>query len=223
MTASEYRETSGGGPGGSVLSNMGGSVLSNIGGIAGSLAGRIAGRIAGGRRQDYECAAKEPVSIGGITFDALIDADETWQSDVPSYPVEAGFEVSDTIVIRPVTLTMSLFLTNSPVTWKDLHDEGVYRVQEVIERLEQLYFKKTPVAVKTNERDYGNMAIVSIGLPKKIETGTSKLIPVSLQQVMVTELQTAAIPESYGRGGASGVNAGAAGVMAMTPVAPPLP
>ena len=161
----------------------------------------------------------EPVSIDGITFDALIDAEETWQTNVPACPTEEGFEVSDTIIIRPMTLKLNVYLTNSPVTWKEIRDEGIYRVQEVIERLEQLYFKKTPVTVKTSERDYENMAIVSIGLPKKIETGTSKLIPISFQQLIVTELQTATIPASYGRGGATGVNAGTANVSAFTPPA----
>ena len=160
----------------------------------------------------------EPVSIDSITFDALIDAEETWQSDVPAYPTEAGFEVSDTIIIRPLTLNLNVFLTNTPVTWKHLHDEGIYRVQDVIKRLKELYFKKAPVTVKTNDQDYENMAIVSIGLPKNVETGTSKLIPISLQQIMVTELQTAEIPASYGRGGATGVNAGVAGVAGMAPM-----
>ena len=159
----------------------------------------------------------EPISIDGITFDALIDADETWASDVPAYPTEEGFEVSDTIIIRPLTLNLSVFLTNTPVTWKAIHDEGTYRVQDVIKRLRYLYFKKTPVIVKTNEQDYENMAIVSISLPKKVETGTSRLIPISLQQIMVTELQTTEIPASYGRGGATGVNAGTAQVSTFTP------
>jgi hypothetical protein len=155
--------------------------------------------------------ATEPVSIDGITFDALISADETWQSDVPSYPTEEGFEVSDTIIIRPVTLDMNLYLTNTPVTWRERHGVGLGRVQDVIARLRDLYFKKTPVMVKTTDQDYTDMAIVSIGLPKKLETGTSRLIPISLRQILVTEKRTASIPDSFGRGGATGTNAGTAG------------
>jgi len=163
--------------------------------------------------------ATEPVSIDGITFDALIDAEETWQSDVPAYPTEEGFEVSDTIIIRPLTLKMSLYLTNTPVTWKQLHGSGPGRVQDVIQRLKSMYFQKLPVTVKTTEQDYENMAIVSIGLPKKIETGTSRLIPIVLQQIMVTEQQMSSIPASFGRGGATGTNAGIAGTSAMEPAA----
>ena len=158
--------------------------------------------------------ATEPVSIDGITFDALIDADESWQSDVPAYPVETGFEVSDTIIIRPLTLNMTLFLTNSPVTWRNRHGVGPFRVADVVQRLKKLYFEKTPVKVKTSEQDYEDMAIVSIQLPKKIETGTSRKIPISFQQIMVTEQRTASVPASFGRSGATGVNAGTAGTAA---------
>ena len=154
--------------------------------------------------------AVEPVSIDGITFDALIDADETWQSDVPAYPIETGFEVSDTIIIRPLTLNMNLYLTNTPVTWKPIHGSGPGRVQDVISRLRDLYFKKTPVTVNTTDNDYEDMAIVSIGLPKKIETGSSRLIPISLKQITVTEVKTASIPASYGKSGSTGANAGTA-------------
>lgn len=158
--------------------------------------------------------ASEPVTIDGITFDALIDAEENWQSDVPAYPVETGFEVSDTIIIRPVTLTMNLFLTNTPVTWRNRHGAGPFRVQDVIERLKKLYFERTPVTVKTTDRDYEDMAITSIGLPKSVDTGSSRRIPITLQQIQVTETQAASIPAGFGRSGATGANAGVANTTA---------
>jgi len=158
--------------------------------------------------------AKEPVSIDGITFDALIDSDESWQSDIPAYPVEAGFEVSDTIIIRPLTLNMKLYLTNTPVSWHERHGASPFRVQDVIQRLRYLYLQRTPVTVKTSEQDYQDMAIVSIGLPKNVNTGTSRIVPISLQQIIVTQRQTSGIPASYGKGGATGTNAGTAGISA---------
>ena len=41
--------------------------------------------------------ARQPVNINGITFDALIDESQTLEADIPAYPTEAGFEVSDRI------------------------------------------------------------------------------------------------------------------------------
>ena len=154
--------------------------------------------------------ARRPVTIDGIGFDALIDETKTLEADVPSYPVERGFEVSDSIILKPLLLSMTLYLTNTPVTWKARHGASPSRVQDVLKRLEDLYFKGEPVTVVTSERTYRNMAILSIELNKTIETGSSREIPVMFQQIRVTEAQTTTIPDSYGRGGASGVNAGTA-------------
>lgn len=48
--------------------------------------------------------AKQPVSINGVEFDALIDSDEGYEAQVPEYPTEKGFSVSDNITLKPETL-----------------------------------------------------------------------------------------------------------------------
>ena len=44
--------------------------------------------------------AKQPVCVDDIEFDALIDSEEGYEADVPEYPTEKGFSVSDTIVLK---------------------------------------------------------------------------------------------------------------------------
>jgi len=156
--------------------------------------------------------ATQPVSIDGIEFDALIDETKTLASDVPSYPVEKGFEVSDSIILKPLTLSMTLYLTNTPVTWKRRHGSNPSRVQDVLTQLEALYFTKQPVTVITSERTYTNMAILNIDLKKSLETGSSREIPISFQEIRVTEATTTTIPDSYGKGGGTGANAGTASI-----------
>jgi hypothetical protein len=156
--------------------------------------------------------ARQPVTINGIGFDALIDEDKNYEADVPVYPVESGFEVSDTIILKALTLSMTLYLTNTPVTWRERHGSSPSRVQDVIKQLEALYFAKEPVTVVTSERTYPNMAITSINLRKSLETGSSREIPISFQEIRVTEAATASIPDSYGKSGATGANAGTANV-----------
>ena len=62
--------------------------------------------------------AKQPVSVDDIEFDALIDSEEGYEADVPEYPTEKGFSVSDTIVLKADTLNMTLYVTDTPVTWR---------------------------------------------------------------------------------------------------------
>ena len=81
--------------------------------------------------------AKKPVSIEGVEFDALIDEEITLEADAPDYPVEDGYSVSDTIILRPKTLSMTLYVTDTPVTWIKDHG-GKGWTDEVIQRLEGL-------------------------------------------------------------------------------------
>ena len=64
--------------------------------------------------------AKQPVTLSAngksVTFDALLKQTDGYDSTVPSYPVETGFNVSDTIIIDSPTLSMTLYLAKTPVT-----------------------------------------------------------------------------------------------------------
>ncbi len=150
----------------------------------------------------------QPVSIAGIEFDALIDETKTLSADIPAYPTEEGFEVNDTIILKPIELSMTLFLTNTPVTWKS--KGGPSHVQDILKQLEDLYFEHKPVTVSTSERDYVNMGITGISIPKTIETGTSREITIDFQEIRTTESKTVTIPATIGNSGKTGVNAGTA-------------
>ena len=155
--------------------------------------------------------ALRPVSIAGIEFDALIAESRTLSADTPEYPVETGYTVSDSIILKPETLDMTLYLTDSPVTWKRRFGGGPGRVQSVIKRLEDAYFGKEPVTVVTTDKTYTNMAIVSISISKTLEAGYAHEIPVSLKEIRVTKSATTTIPASYGKSGKTKSNAGTSG------------
>ncbi len=140
----------------------------------------------------------------------MIESSESLEATAPSYPVESGFEVSDTIILSPISLSMTLFLTNTPVTWKSRHGASASRVQETVKKLKDIFFSKKPVTVVTAEQTYNNMAILSIELSKTLENGTSREIPISFQEIRITESKMTTIPASYGKSGETGVNAGAA-------------
>ena len=165
---------------------------------------------------------KQPVTVDGIGFDALIDESKQYEADVPAYPVERGFKVSDAIILKPIALSMTLFLTNTPVTHRARHGSSPSRVADVTKRLEALYFTSEPVTVVTSEQTYRNMAIVSFELKKSLETGSSREIPIMFQEIRVTEAQTTTIPASFGRSGATGTNAGTASVTSRPTIPQPV-
>jgi hypothetical protein len=152
--------------------------------------------------------ATRPVSVAGIEFDALISSDYTMEATVPEYAVESGFNVTDAIILKAETLSMVLFVTDTPVTWYNRH--GRNRVNSVVAQLENLYYTKTPVSVVTSEKTYSDMAIESIKISKSTENGYAREIPISFRKVRTTSAQTTTIPASYGKSGSTGASAGTA-------------
>lgn len=158
--------------------------------------------------------AKQPVSVADIEFDALIDSEEGYEADVPEYPTEKGFSVSDTIVLKADTLNMTLYVTDTPVTWRERTGSGPGKTEGVVRRLKDLYFAKKILEVTTTDCVYSNMVITSMNIKKSVEVGYAREIPISFKKIEVTETATAEIPASYGKSGKTGKAAGKASTTA---------
>ena len=158
--------------------------------------------------------ATQPVSINGLEFDALIDESRTLDATVPEYSVESGFSVSDSVILSPEKLSMTLFITNTPVTWYRRHGASPTRVDSVVKQLEELYFAKEPVTIITSDATYTSMAIESVTISKSLETGYARQIPISFKKIRVTTAKTTTIPDSYGKSGKTAASAGTASTSA---------
>lgn len=154
--------------------------------------------------------AKQPVNINGIEFDALIEQSISYEANVPEYATEKGFSVSDNISLKPETLAMTLYVTDTPVTWKNRFGSDSDRVNSVVKQLEELFFSKQIVSVVTSDAVYDNLAITSLSISKSSETGYAREIPISLKKIIVTESSTVSLPSSYGKSGATEAPAGSA-------------
>lgn len=152
-----------------------------------------------------------PVSINGVEFDAMITSSETYSADVPDYPCENGYSVHDTIITKPMELSLTLFLSNSPVTWYNRLGNNVDRVQIVEGKLRSLFASRSVVTVLTATDKFNNMCITSVGINKSKENGNGRGIDIVLKQISITHKRTTSIPASYGKSGVSMSNAGSAG------------
>ena len=105
---------------------------------------------------------------------------------------------------------MTLFLSNRPVTWAQRLGNGEGRVEDVVKRLKELYFKRQLITVTISSDTYTDMAITDIGFPKTNDMMDAMEIPISLKKVRTTETKTTTIPDSYGKSGATAAAAGTA-------------
>lgn len=154
--------------------------------------------------------ATRPVSVAGIEFDALMSQEHDYSATVPEYATDEGYSVSDSILLGAETLSMELYLTDTPVTWYGRSGHGNDHSEQVLNRLQDLYYRKTPVTVRTTYRTYSNMAIESLKISKSSEDGFSKKVSLSFRQVRTTSVSTTTIPAEYGKSGATQAAAGSA-------------
>lgn len=154
--------------------------------------------------------ALQPVSIWGIEFDALIDEAKNLTSTVPAYPVENGFPVSDTIINDPISINMTLYVSNTPVTWLYRHGNDMDRVNKICELIEQKWFQKELSKIVTSDTIYKNMALTSITIKKSAEIGYAREVSISARKVEITRRETVAIPDYILKSGQTMSNAGTA-------------
>ena len=150
----------------------------------------------------------QPVNIGGIECDALIHHELAMEAEIPDYPVEEGYSVQDTMILKPRTLSLTVIVTNTPITFRSHASPG--RVQEVAARFQELYQSRQLITVTSAKGSFQNMGITSLSLPYDVSTKTSLEIPITLKEVLTTTAQTVTIPSEYGRGGDTGTTAGTA-------------
>lgn len=156
----------------------------------------------------------KPAAIAGIEFDALIDETKTLSATIPVYPVEDGFPVSDTIILDPVSVQMTLYVTNTPVTWLYRHGSSNDRVRKICDRIESLWLNKELVKIVTTDAIYKDMGITSLSIKKSREIGYAREIALSAQKVRMTERRTVEIPSYILKSGETKTNAGTASTSA---------
>lgn len=158
----------------------------------------------------------QPVSVAGIEFDALIESEESYEADVPEYPVESGYSVSDNVSVNAMQLSMTLYLTATPITWRSRHGTGEDRLQSVPNQLLRIYREREPVTVSTQDKTYADMVIKSISISQSADDGVARKIPVTFQQVDVTSSEKVDIPASLPHSGTTQTNAGTASTGAVS-------
>lgn len=152
-----------------------------------------------------------PVTIGGITVDALLDYETRFESEVTSNPVEDGFPVADHVTRKPITLSLTAVFTPSA-----LRGASPNRLQEVLAAIQAIYKAGEPVTVQLRSAIYENMVLVSAPLPRNVQDGVCYKCRLDFVQVRRVTQRTEDVPEdtaseeAAGSAGASEQDAGTA-------------
>ena len=158
----------------------------------------------------------EPATIGDLKVDAILERVTNFDSDVTQYPVEDGFPISDHIDRKPITLSMTVVCTPTPVQWFKEMGASATRMNEVFQAISDIYKAGEPITVTTPEAIYENMVMTHAPLPRNVSDGYCYRMQLDFMQVRRASQKTEAIspeqtdPEASGSAGATEKDAGSA-------------
>jgi hypothetical protein len=122
-----------------------------------------------------------------VSFDTMISEDHKYTSKVTSYPVEQGTIVSDHILKYPVTVSLSGYVTDTPLSFLQVL-ASFNRSTAVFERLVQLFENRSIFDVVTGIKVYKNMTITKLEVPRTVKTGQTLTFNIELQQIVFSDV-----------------------------------
>jgi|WetSurMetagenome_2_1015567.scaffolds.fasta_scaffold156986_2 hypothetical protein len=162
---------------------------------------------------DLMLNTKAPGKIDFFEFDVTLHESHEYTNIVTEFPVEQGYNISDHVLRTPEKLTLSGFVTNSPIphsrgSLKVLLDRSD-RVNTALESLLQLAgfdpagkvspeianIRRVPqvVTVVTGLRSYSNMIITNVVMTRDKDTGESLSPVVEMRRIIVALSETVLI------------------------------
>lgn len=156
-----------------------------------------------------------PATIGDLQVDCVVDHVTTFNSQVTEHPIENGFVIADHVARQAMTLSLTVIITPTPVSYFRQLGSNPDRLGEAIAYFEQLWLNGEPVTVTIPSGIYQDMVMTSCPLPRNVKDGFCYRVALEFKHVVIVSQKTEEIPEqnasgdAVGKAGATGTDAGA--------------
>ena len=156
-----------------------------------------------------------PATIGDLQVDCVVDHTTAFNSSVTEHPIEGGFVIADHIARQAMTLSLTVIITPTPVSYFRQLGSNPDRLGEAIAYFEQLWLNGEPVTVTIPSGIYQDMVMTSCPLPRNVKDGFCYRVALEFKHVVIVSQKTEEIPEqnasgdAVGKAGATGTDAGA--------------
>lgn len=135
-------------------------------------------------------ATATPAKIGSLNCDVILEREATYDSRVTEYPVEDGFPISDHVTRNPLTLTMTVICTPTP-----LSGAKPSRMNSVANAIKNIYKAGEPITVTVPDAIYENMVMTHAPLPRNVRDGVCYRMQLDFVQVRKAQAKTEEVPE----------------------------
>lgn len=130
--------------------------------------------------------------INGFYLDSAVTEEHQYESEVTSFPVEQGADVTDHVRAKPIVVTMEAIVTDTPIGLMQQIRSGTSRPSDdALAKLLGMRSARQPVTIETSLRTYTNMVLQSFNIPRSGTNGDCLRFSATFVQVeLVTNNRT---------------------------------
>jgi len=141
---------------------------------------------------------KKKLAIAQIEVDVSVSETHETDCDVTENPVESGANVTDHVFVKPARLTVEGLVSDTPIKLlgnvTSLFDDN--RSRKTYEELLALQAAREPIDVITGLKQYSNMILKTLTVPRSADTGKALRFTAVFQEVRLVESASIAIQVS---------------------------
>lgn len=150
------------------------------------------------------------ITIKGFPIDAAITEEHTYNSEVTSYPVEAGSDITDNVRVLPIEITIEGLVSNTPlVAMANIRNvlsgldifaaDNTTPSSNAFDHLRRIRDAREPVSITTSLKLYENMVMESLSFPRDSDTGSSLRFNATFKQVIIVDNRRSFVPTAVPR------------------------
>lgn len=142
---------------------------------------------------------KNPTKIAFLECHVMMEKSFSISSSVPDHPVETGFMVHDHVINNPAQLSMTVFVSNTPVTWFDyLGGPSADYVLDAMFAFDYIWSSKNPITIVTDNMIYDDYVMTSCTMPQDEKVGRGAMaFQCEFKHIRKVDVKKEKIPAKY--------------------------
>lgn len=140
--------------------------------------------------------------IGDLVLDASMRETHSGEVEVPEHPVEEGANIADHARLKAEKVTIDGVVSNTPVLTDQRREAGDVAVDQrgradtAYENLRRMKDARQVVKLVTLLREYDNMLLTSLSVPREPKTGEIVQFSATFSQVRIVRNEATRLPET---------------------------
>jgi hypothetical protein len=135
-------------------------------------------------------ASAEILPIGAVEMDASVEEIHTHANQITQFPVEEGVDIADHVRRQPDRISIRGIVTEDPITLGGGFGTG--RSTEAYYQVLALLNEAELIEVVTSLREYENMVIETMDVPRTNKSGNAVEMALTLQELLTVDVAAAA-------------------------------